>query len=159
MRISSMLFLILTFTTPPLSQKQTTRPPSILTLITANLIVKSGSDVWVEVRWTNTSDSELNANRYIDSLSGRDFAYLLDVRDSAGHALSRIPDKSPVRPVFDAQFATLKPQETIANNINLSKLYNLSRAGKYTIQVSRRIPESPRGDIVKSNVVTITVTP
>jgi hypothetical protein len=38
-----------------------------------------------------------------------------------------------------------------------SKLYDMSRPGKYLIQVSRVVPKELGGGVVKSNAVTVTV--
>ena len=50
----------------------------------------------------------------------------------------------------------LKPGEQKDAEINVSLLYDLSSPGKYTIAVRRA---DSRGNVVKSNAVTVTVTP
>lgn len=40
----------------------------------------------------------------------------------------------------------------------VTKFYDMSRPGKYTIQVSRAVPKELGGGTVKSNAITVTVT-
>jgi hypothetical protein len=58
---------------------------------------------------------------------------------------------------FSVVCVPLKAGEIITHGLNLSKVYNFERPGKYEIQVQRADAESL--DFVKSNKVTITVTP
>lgn len=140
------------------AQKRQAEPPFKLTLTTENSKPRLGSDVWVEIQWTNTSNTELNADRYVDKSTGLDLNYVLDLRDSEGHAVPKLADKSPIGHLFDAQFGVLKPGEEISNDINLRRIYDLKQPGKYTFQVSRRTPKALGDGIVKSNIITITVT-
>ncbi len=142
---------------PTPAQKHTAKPPFTLVLTAEKPTVSLGSDVWVKVRWTNTSDEELNASAYVDKSTNLDLNYSLEFRDSGGRPVPKIPDKSPVGRFFDAQFGALKPGETIDNDISLRRLYDLNRPGKYTLQVSRRVPEALGGGTIKSNIITITV--
>jgi hypothetical protein len=41
----------------------------------------------------------------------------------------------------------------------ISRLYDLSQPGDYTIQLSRAVSDDPKNGVVKSNVITVTVTP
>jgi hypothetical protein len=50
----------------------------------------------------------------------------------------------------------LKPGETLVERIEVSKLYNLTKPGKFVIQVERGDPESTAP--VRANAVTVTVT-
>ncbi len=52
---------------------------------------------------------------------------------------------------------SVKPRETLADVIQLDKLYDLSKPDKYAIQVER-IDDDTKA-IVKSNKLTVTVTP
>lgn len=51
----------------------------------------------------------------------------------------------------------LAPGETQKDEIPVSKLYDLSKPGRYTIQIQRTDPETKL--VVKSNSITVTVTP
>ena len=52
-------------------------------------------------------------------------------------------------------FRTIRAGETLTQNLRVSALYDMRKPGKYTIQVWRRDPQSD----IKSNIVTVTVTP
>jgi hypothetical protein len=56
-----------------------------------------------------------------------------------------------------AEFGTLKPGETITHDVNLLRLFYLKHPGKYTLRVSRAVPQDLGGGIIKSNIVTITL--
>lgn len=53
------------------------------------------------------------------------------------------------------RFNTIPPGETVTEDQEVSVLYDMSKPGKYTIQVWRRNPKYE----IKSNKVTVTVTP
>ncbi|MDE3136633.1 MAG: hypothetical protein KGL59_08660 [Acidobacteriota bacterium] len=158
MRAMLLLLLATTCAASAHPQKDIAKPLSKLTLTAANAKSTLGSDVWIQIHWTNTSDRELTANRYTDKTTGQDMSYTLDFRDSAGRPVPKLPHKPPVGHFFDAQFGTLKPGQQITNEINLRRMYDLSRPGKYTLQVSRRLAKSLGGSIIRSNTLAVTIT-
>ena len=54
---------------------------------------------------------------------------------------------------------TLKPGESADSVTGVSPEYDMSRPGQNVIQLSRPISDNPDDGVVKSNKVTITVTP
>jgi hypothetical protein len=142
---------------PLLAQKHPAKPPFTLVLTAKEPKVSLGADVWVKIVWTNTSKVELNDNLYRDQ-SGLDFNYILDFRDSDGHPVTKAPHNSHIGRTFSAQFGTLKPGVSEDDDIDLSRLYKLSRPGNYTLQVSRRVPKGLGNGVIKSNKITITLT-
>ena len=158
MRPLLIVFLIGICTVPALAQQQPGKPPFTIVLVTPRPTVTLGSEVWITIRRTNTSDKDVNASAYIDKSTNLDLNYVLELRNSGGRPLPQVADKSPVGRFLDAQFGTLKPGETISNDINLLRLFDLKQPGKYTLQVSRRVPEALGGGVVKSNIITITIT-
>ena len=52
-------------------------------------------------------------------------------------------------------FRTIRAGETLTQNQRVSALYDMRKPGKYTIQMWRRDPQYD----IKSNIVTVTVTP
>jgi hypothetical protein len=156
MRLHSVLYLLTTivaFANPLLAQKHPAKPPFTLVLTSKEPKVSLGADVWVKIVWTNTSKVELNDNLYRDP-SGLDFNYILDFQDSDGHPVT----KAPVSATGSAEFGTLKPGDSQNDDIDLSRLYKLSRPGDYTLQVSRRVPKELGNGVIKSNKITITLT-
>jgi hypothetical protein len=129
--------------------------------------VKAGSEVKVEIVLKNTSDRELTVGR-TNAVSQAECHYLIEVRDNQGQPAPdtefgrRIMGRETKKRVIlywgDAYF-TLKPNETLEDEAVASKLYDLSRPGKYIVQVSRVVPKELGGGVVKSNPVTVTVTP
>jgi hypothetical protein len=54
----------------------------------------------------------------------------------------------------------LQPGESLPKALLvLTKFYDLSGPGKYTIQVSRAVPKELGGGLIKSNAITVTITP
>ena len=51
----------------------------------------------------------------------------------------------------------LKPGETLSEEQDISRLFDMSKLGKHVIQVSRNIPKTERDDGIKSNELTVTV--
>jgi hypothetical protein len=120
--------------------------------------ISSGSELRLRVSVTNETDHSL--------LMGRDFLPDIDIRDSEGKQLPRReePKVSPRSPadieisggssLFGVDPGRTHQEEVI---VSISKGYDLSRPGKYTIQVHRFLRH---GDpIIKSNTITVTVTP
>jgi hypothetical protein len=142
-----------------LAQKSLVKPPFTLVLTSKEPKVGLGNDVWVKIVWTNTSKVELNASSYWDSGSGRDYSYILDFRNGDGDPVAKIPNKSGIPPTFSAGFGTLKPGESRNNEIDLSRIFDLSHPGDYALQVSRRAPKELGGGVIKSNKITITIIP
>lgn len=51
----------------------------------------------------------------------------------------------------------MKPGETMTDRVNVSKVYDLTQPGRYTIQFQRLDPETKT--FVKSNEITVTLRP
>ena len=85
-----------------------------------------------------------------------DPTFLFDLRNDDGHPLPRRVYRFPENGGH-AWFGTLKPGESMKSDADLRRLFDLKRPGKYTLQVSRRVPETLGGGTIKSNVITLTV--
>jgi hypothetical protein len=121
---------------------------------------RPGSPVELIVTLANRSVGEIvirDKNRWCD--------YELEVRESRGQ---RPPETSYKRELkCNNKFVvttgknsirTLKPHESYSDLMIVNQLYDLSRPGEYTIQVSRLVPPGLGGGTVKSNVITVTIT-
>jgi hypothetical protein len=140
------------------SRVHSTTAPFTLTLEAEENAVKAGSEVKVDITLRNSS----NRAMYI-SYGSSELDYAFEVRDSQ----NRIPPetefarKSKGRAYVSSDTVfNLQPGESLPKAlVVLTKFYDLSRPGKYTIQVSRAVPKEAGGGTIKSNPITITVTP
>jgi len=128
--------------------------------------VKGGSEVKVKIILKNTSDREITIAR-TNAVSQAECHFLIEVRDVHGQSapdtdfgrgiMGRETKKRVILYWGDA-FFTLKPNETLEDEAVVTKLYDLSRPGKYFIQATRQFPEQLGKGQVKSNTIEITVT-
>jgi hypothetical protein len=51
----------------------------------------------------------------------------------------------------------LKPGESLEENVDISKLFDISYPGEYEVQLSRHISDDPKKETVESNKITIIV--
>lgn len=154
------------------ARQQAAPQPSAQLLLTADAlhpIIQSGAAVSVKVVNKNISTQALSLWREnaIDQIG---WVYEVDVRDESG----AIPPDTKFGRIFryneqgspnvgpgtflisSGGFLLLQPGETRTDVIDVGRLFDLSQPGRYTIQLER---SDPNGDLVKSNLLTITVTP
>jgi hypothetical protein len=140
------------------------KPPFSITISTETPTVKAGAEVSIKVRITNASNHDINASsayyRGVDG--GMDASYDEEVRDSKGNLAKRKQSSEPESEVpltGSIRLRTLKPGESADAVTGVSQQYDMSRPGQYGIQLSRRISDNPKDGVVKSNKITVTVTP
>jgi hypothetical protein len=128
-------------------------PEGLTLTITAPKEVKKGSDVGVEATLTNSSNRIVTLE-FISPFCNYD----VEVRDSAGNLAS---DKNPGHCAhlggtgMDV-IVQLKPHESRKDTIWVSAFRDMSKSGKYTIQVTwKNVPWKPAA--VKSNAGRIQV--
>jgi hypothetical protein len=56
-----------------------------------------------------------------------------------------------------AVFRTVKPGESVIDSEAIGRLFDMTKPGKYVIQVSRRIADGGNERVVKSNKIILTV--
>jgi hypothetical protein len=144
---------------------QATQQPFSITISVEKSQIKVGDPVDLKVVMTNTSDHDVDCT--VNGSNALDRNYLYDVVDEDGRPVPKIEKKyhggSSVWPCI------LKPGQTdTPSGGRISVLYDFSRPGKYTIQVSRPVwgddqrpgtvgtVQNNQADI-KSNTITITV--
>jgi hypothetical protein len=122
----------------------------------ANKLAKAGSSVVIEVALTNVSDETIG----LSAEAGRDEGqwYTVDVRRQNGtmaSALQHRPAGNMVPPgavkvdVYSAVTVELKPREARKEKVVISDLFDMSRPGRYSVQVTC--------GGAKSNTITVTV--
>jgi hypothetical protein len=125
---------------------------------------KAGTDLRLLVTVTNTSNREITFITSPGPLPEDDSQYELTVRDEHGQpappsTYMRTRDKRLPIDYGSRVGKTLKPGESFVDTVTITRFFDLSRPGKYTIAVLRQNP--PRQNLgdgkVKSNSVTVAV--
>ncbi|HET9742320.1 MAG TPA: hypothetical protein VFQ00_06200 [Terriglobales bacterium] len=151
------LFRILLITTVSvLSFGADPAQPFSLTVSARKPQIKAGSEVWITIRMTNTSDHDIDCSTYY--VSGTDLRFHYIVRDSHGNSAKKKIAHPELVP-GSTQLCTLKPGESVTRESRISWVHDLSQPDKYAIQVSRAASGNEQDQIVQSNVATITVIP
>jgi hypothetical protein len=144
---------------PSQTENHAAKQPFTIAISSKSPTVKAGSSVWVVVQLTNTSDQGLNASAAFSDLTGVDPNFVFDVRDSRGHLAPKRMHDHPELAGGHVVFRTLPPRGSLTDPADIGRLYDLSQPGKYVIQVSRRASDNPKDGVIKSNKITVTVTP
>jgi hypothetical protein len=153
-------------------------PPPFKLEITANLdkahteiwdfancgqtVVNFGSMVVVAVRKTNITDHEIPKRTH----AGESYGYRYEVHDSAGNLLHH-KNPNEVKMIggdeggheLQNRDVVLQPGESKIDHDRISDGYDMSQPGTYTIQVSAHTSNDPKSEVVKSNIITVTVLP
>lgn len=135
------------------------RAPFTIKISTDKPVVKAGSEVSIKVHLTNTSKRVMDCSATISNMTGVDPNYLFEIRD-------QVDNPAPLRVYEHPELATgqpisrsLKPGESFTDEQEVSRLIDMSRPGNYVIQVSRRASENKKDGVVKSNIITVRITP
>lgn len=134
-------------------------PPASISIRAIESIVHAGDDVGIEISLTNNLDRDLNVGTLIDDEIGVDPNFTYDIRDKTGKP---IPPRrfDPSREVTGKGIlGSLKRGTSGIFREPISRLYDLTQPGEYTIQVSRTVYEDPAKRVVTSNRITVTVIP
>jgi hypothetical protein len=141
---------------------QSSQQPFTITISTEKPELKVGDHVYLKVVMKNTSDHDISCDSYwYDTL---DRNYIYDVVFEDGKPAQKIQRKTP----SSSHPCIISPTESKASGGVISRAYDFSRPGKYTIQVSRPVWDDDQrpgkaGNVqnnqaeVKSNSITITV--
>ncbi len=146
---------------------QTSQQPFAITISADTPKVTKGDPVLLNIVMTNTSDHDVDCTGNPSNALDRNFTY--EVTDEDGRPVPKIEKK--YHGGASIWRCTIKPGET-ANAAGglISVLYDFSRPGKYTIQVSRPVwgDDQRPGTVgtvqnnqpdVKSNIITVIVVP
>ncbi len=139
--------------------QQSSNPPFRIAISVESSTVVAEADVWIKVKLTNTSDQAVSEGVGYISGTNLDSTLRFEVRDEHGKL---VPKRAYPHPELgypgSVRFRTISRGETLTQDQRVSALYEMRKPGKYTIQVSRRVSENPK-DNIKSNIITVTVTP
>ena len=141
------------------------KPLFSLTLATPTAPLKSGAELRLLVTVTNTSERTIGFIRSPGEIPDEWFRYKVHIHNEAGQSA---PASGHARELknkqtfdFQSSYARwLKPGESFADNVEITKLYDLSQPGMYTISVEREFPPAQNLGVgsIKSNTITVTVT-
>lgn len=146
------------------------QPLAITISLNDGSVEKAGSPVAVSVTLTNHSGRTLSA-----SLWDYPDDYTTDVTDAQGNPAPESEEVRKERAQMNAcrksgnrlcgkkfgghgVISQFKPGETWHETVLITKYYDMSSPGKYTIQLERKLPEELGKGTVKSNPITITMT-
>ena len=163
MRILPSVLLAAVFVLPRMSPAQAAPPAEPWFSVTISAPKASASvrsDVKMKITFANNTGKDLH---YGAGGPGRDGpVFDIDIRDGNGKVAPetsyglKMHGKGPGSFSGSVFSATVHPGETTEDEVNLSKEYDLSKPGKYTVQVKER---NPVFQAMKSNTLTITVVP
>jgi hypothetical protein len=158
----------------PVGHCQVNQPPQDETVVIAidKTMVAVGTEVTIVATITNVSDHPIEE---LVAPGPGDVPTMLRliVHDEKKKLLSeKPPDQTPCQGKLGCEIIkldggsnrdiSLAPGKSLRKSINLSELYDLSKPGKYTVQVAyigRLIPISSFTQPVMSNLLTVTVAP
>jgi len=158
--VFGLLWLLSTVAVRDPASAQSSQPPFSISITAEKPEIKAGSDVYIKIQMTNTANHAVDCTRAPSN--GSDRAYQYEVREIGGAPPSKVARPHPeIGETFHSWPCVLNPGEsTTMDDSLISKLYDLSRPGKYSIRASRFISgDRKENGVVKSNTITITVTP
>ena len=140
----------------------TTHDPFSIQIAASEPTSKQGSDVRLEIVLTNTSHEVIELAKEVRQASG-EINYRFDVRTADGKAVPEtdygrtVKGIGPSVIVSSTMFHPVKPGDTLLDEVILSKVFDMSRVGKYSIRAWRSAPAEVGGGKVRSNEITITI--
>ncbi|MGO9231209.1 MAG: hypothetical protein ACLQKA_18630 [Bryobacteraceae bacterium] len=142
---------------------QPKKPAFSIAISAPQFAVKAGSPMVLQLTLTNTTDHDLNVSHA--HINGTLLRYMdVKVFDKDGQPVAETDYGMGLHgrrlwPIFgDAGTSeSIKPSEAVHEESDLNKEFDLSKPGKYTVQAERM--DSTVREVVKSNVITFTVTP
>jgi hypothetical protein len=134
--------------------QQPNQTPFKIAITAESPTVVAESDVSIKVSLTNTSDHDVDEGAMYKT-GELDSTFRFEVRDEHGKLVPKRTYPHPELATGSVRFRTISRGETYTQNQQVSALYDMRKPGKYTIQVWRRNPDYD----IKSNIVTVTVTP
>jgi hypothetical protein len=169
MRISmGLLLLFMSRAAPCTASAQGTRPSFSVTISVPQDVVAAGSEVKVKITLKNTSNHDIGIPKSPADDQGGSYNKIT-VRDEEGNLVA---DNATIAARTDKHkgtqselmnltmetiiLFTVKPGESLKDGIKLSEIYDLSKPGKYSIELERT---DDTKTVVKSNTITLTVTP
>jgi hypothetical protein len=124
--------------------------------------IRTGANLQLQIKVKNISDHDLSLFVPFDE-TGIAQMFDVNVRDSAGASVPEtavgmhVHGKTAEPPLISGPVKTISPGKEIDRNTDLTRIFDLAKPGTYTVQVTRM--DFDQKVLVKSNIITITVTP
>lgn len=135
-----------------------TRPRFQILISTQTPRVTLGQAIEIAITLKNNSDRVLDDSANWQEATGADPWWHLIVRDSEGKPVPPRNYKGLAAKFGKVVNRKVGPGGAITDRVDLRRIFDLRSPGKYRVQVNRKIPKENGGGIIKSNVITITVT-
>jgi hypothetical protein len=140
---------------PAFTQSGPVHAPFTITISTEKSDISAGSEVWIRIKMTNTSNHDVDCSSVY--VNGVDRRYNYEITDATGASMKKNNEHPELVP-GSVQMCTLKPGEsTPLRQSRVSWLHDFTKPGKYTIQVTRNISDIERDGVAKSNKITVNV--
>ncbi len=142
------------------ANSQPAKPPFTIQITATSPTVKAGSTVGIGVVLSNTSTQPVDCSGSISGLTHQDPYLTFEVRDDRGRLVPKRVYPHPELTTGHPINCTVGPGETRSEYQELDRIYDMTRPGVYTVRVSRPISATDeKPGVVKSNKITITITP
>jgi hypothetical protein len=137
---------------------QTTEEPFSITISTdkPTITVQAAPHVRIMIKLSNTSDHAVNCSAMVTN--GLNRSYLYDVRDQNGKSIEIPGEHHELRGGSWEGPCELAQGESMNASSRIGVLYDFTKPGRYTVQLSKYIGNNEKEGAVKSNTITITVT-
>lgn len=146
--------LLLWSAAPEVGTGDSKQQPFSIVITPVKSSVPVGGAIDIKIRLTNNSDHEINVSGSWEH--GMDMSYNYDVHDSNGNSPERKKHEGLLTDT--GKVHSLSPGESVEETSSVSEGCDMSTPGEYVIQLSRQVPDDPK-TVVKSNKITVTVTP
>lgn len=130
------------------------KPPITITLTPETI---TGAAVSVRTVLTNNSKQPFDASGCYCGPAGLDSLFKWEVHDNGQLAAKRVyphPELATGKIILDR---VVKPGGQLSGSQDISRLYDMTKPGKYTILAIVGLPKQMGGGTIKSNTITITV--
>jgi hypothetical protein len=150
------LWLVVAF--PKICFNQGSRARFSIVISTVETNVKSGAKLPLDVTLTNISDQEYRIGTSIGLRAERDFQ--IDVLDDQGHSAPRTAYGKKIDGqvgLYSGSIGShlLKPGGSLMYHADLSKIFELTKPGSYTVQAQKN--DYRNAVVVTSNSIILTV--
>lgn len=160
--IGLLAYVLTLFSSVALPHSDASQPFS-LTLHEPKAPARVGSEIHLTVTVANTSNHDVSFGVAPGIAPDQTMSYNIEIRDAQGREAPPTPFLRDLRehpkPTSGSIFGyTLAPGESYEEELVITRLYDLTQPGKYTIKVARSQQPWPNAAaIVKSNTIAIAV--